>query len=735
MNFKLLTIKLKPYTMIRKFISFLLILALSQITLAREGMWIPMLLEKYNIKEMQSMGFKLTAEDIYSINQASMKDAVMIFGGGCTGELISEKGLLLTNHHCGYSAIQSHSSVQNDYLTNGFWAMSAAEELPNPNLRVTFLKWMEDVTDKVLEGVDQNMTVKERQSIIAGNISEIRKKAVEGTHYSAIIEPFFHGNQYFLFVNEVFTDVRLVGAPPSAIGKFGGDTDNWMWPRHTGDFAVFRIYANSDNKPASYSPDNVPYKPKAFFPISLNGVQEGDFTMVFGYPGSTAQYVTSHHIDMLANMVYPKLVNLRTSKLEVMNRYMESDAAIRIQYAAKNASLSNSWKRWIGEIKGLEKLDVIGKKQQYESAFNQWANGTAELKEQYGSILNQYGEVYADYATYRLVRDYIMEFIGRVGLESVRLAGSFERLLVMSQRENPDIEAISKEKARLQQEIETHFKNYNLQVDKEISFISLEHLKNDLPAKFLPDIFKTIETNYKGRVSDYVSDYFQKSLFINETATVNFFNNIDSKTANRFNSDPAYILFNSLRNAYYDFINPKFVDLQYQIDSLNHIFMAAMMEFEPDRVFYPDANSTLRVSYGNVKGYEARDGIYYRHFTTIEGIMQKDNPDIYDYRVPNKLKELYNNKDYGRYAVGGTVPVCFIADNHTTGGNSGSPVLNSRGELIGINFDRAWEGVTSDLMFNTEQSRNISLDIRYVLFIIDKFAGAGYLLDEMKLIN
>lgn len=721
--------------MIRKFLSFLLILALSQITLAREGMWIPMLLEKYNIKEMQSMGFKLTAEDIYSINQASMKDAVMIFGGGCTGELVSDKGLLLTNHHCGYSVIQSHSSVQNDYLTNGFWAMSAAEELPNSNLRVTFLKWMEDVTDKVLEGVDQNMTVKERQSIIAGNISEIRKKAVEGTHYSAIVEPFFHGNQYFLFVNEVFTDVRLVGTPPSAIGKFGGDTDNWMWPRHTGDFAVFRIYANSENKPASYSPDNVPYKPKAFFPISLNGVQEGDFTMVFGYPGSTAQYVTSHHIDMLANLVYPKLVDLRTSKLEVMNRYMENDAAIRIQYAAKNASLSNSWKRWIGEIKGLEKLDVIGRKQQYESAFNQWANGTAGLKEQYGSLLNQYGEVYADYATYRLVRDYIMEFIGRVGLESVRLAGSFERLLVMSQRENPDIDAISKEKARLQQEIETHFKNYNLQIDKEISFISLEHLKNDLPAKFLPDVFKTIETNYKGRVSDYVFDYFQKSLFINETATVNFLNNIDSKAANRFTSDPAYILFNSLRNAYYDLINPKFVALQHQIDSLNHIFMVAMMEFEPDRVFYPDANSTLRVSYGNVKGYEARDGIYYRHFTTIEGIMQKDNPDIYDYRVPNKLKELYNNKDYGRYAVDGTVPVCFIADNHTTGGNSGSPVLNSRGELIGINFDRAWEGVTSDLMFNPEQSRNISLDIRYVLFIIDKFAGAGYLLDEMKLMN
>ena len=721
--------------MIRKFIPFLLILALSQITLAREGMWIPMLLEKYNIKEMQSMGFKLTAEDIYSINQASMKDAVMIFGGGCTGELISDKGLLLTNHHCGYSVIQSHSSVQNDYLTNGFWAMSAAEELPNSNLRVTFLKWMDDVTNKVLEGVDQNMTVKERQSIIAGNISEIRKKAVEGTHYSAIVEPFFHGNQYFLFVNEVFTDVRLVGAPPSAIGKFGGDTDNWMWPRHTGDFAVFRIYANSENKPSSYSPDNVPYKPKAFFPISLNGVQEGDFTMVFGYPGSTAQYVTSHHIDMLANIVYPKLVDLRTSKLEVMNRYMESDAAIRIQYAAKNASLSNSWKRWIGEIKGLEKLDVIGKKQQYERAFNQWANCTAGLNEQYGSLLNQYGEVYADYATYRLVRDYVMEFIGRVGLESVRLAGSFERLLVMSQRENPDIDAISKEKARLQQEIETHFKNYNLQVDKEISFISLEHLKNDLPAKFLPDVFKTIETNYKGRISDYVSDYFQKSLFVNETATVNFLNNIDSKAANRFNSDPAYILFNSLRNAYYDLINPKFVELQHQIDSLNHIFMAAMMEFEPDRVFYPDANSTLRVSYGNVKGYEARDGIYYRHFTTIEGIMQKDNPDIYDYRVPNKLKELYNNKDYGRYAVDGAVPVCFIADNHTTGGNSGSPVLNSRGELIGINFDRAWEGVTSDLMFNPEQSRNISLDIRYVLFIIDKFAGAGYLLDEMKLMN
>lgn len=721
--------------MFKKFKLLFLIILVSQYVVAKEGMWIPMLLEKYNIEEMQSMGYKLTAEDIYSINQASMKDAVMIFGGGCTGELISDKGLLITNYHCGYSAVQSHSSIKNDYLTNGFWAMSPTEELSNSNLRVTFLKRMEDVTELVLDSINDNMSMTDRQAIIAKNISSIRKKAVEETHYTAVVEPFYDGNQYFLFVNEVFTDIRLVGAPPSAIGKFGGDTDNWMWPRHTGDFSLFRIYANSENKPALYSSDNVPYKSPVHFPISLNGVEEGDFTLVFGYPGRTSQYVTSHHIDMLENLVYPKLVDLRTAKLEVMNRHMEFNQTVRIQYAAKNATLSNSWKRWIGEINGLKKLDVIGKKQLYESTFTEWVNSSEERKQRYGALLESYGSIYNEYAKYRLAHDYLLEFIGRTGLESASLAGAFEKLSVMMQRKDRNEEMISKEKSRVEEEVVKHFKDYYCPIDKEIMLVSLEHFKVDVPQEFHPDIFSFIENNYKGNISDYVNDYFERTAYKDVATVTQLLNDSSSVSLQNMRNDAAFKMFVSMRNTYYNVINPRFEKLKTKIDSLNNIYMAAMMDFEPERVFYPDANSTLRVAYGNVQGYNAADGVYYKYFTTLEGIMQKDNPEVYDYRVPARLKELYKNKDFGRYEVNGTIPVCFIADNHTTGGNSGSPVINSRGELIGINFDRVWDGVTSDLMFNPQQSRNISLDVRYVLFIIEKFADAGYLLDEMTLVN
>lgn len=721
--------------MIKKLKLLFVVALLSQYMMAREGMWIPMLLEKYNIEEMQAMGFKLTAEDIYSINQASMKDAVMIFGGGCTGELISGKGLLITNHHCGYSAIQRHSSVEHDYLTDGFWAMSPQEELPNPNLKVTFLKRMEDVTAQVLEGVTDSMTVKERNSILKANIAEISKKAVERTHYTASVEPFFHGNQYFLFVNEVFTDVRLVGAPPSAIGKFGGDTDNWMWPRHTGDFSLFRIYANQDNQPADYSPENVPYQSPVYFPISLKGVEEGDFTLVFGYPGRTSQYVPSWHIEMLANHVYPKLVDLRTAKLEVMNRYMEEDRAVRIKYAAKNASLSNSWKRWIGEIKGLDKLDVAEKKRAYETRFNQWVNQSADRRERYGNLLNNYEAIYADYTKYRLVRDYLMEYIGRLGLESVGLAGSFERLSTMMQKDKVDEEALNNEKLRLQEEIGKHFRDYHQAVDREITLVSLELFKKEIAPEFLPDVFAVIDSLHNGSIVAYVDHFFENTLFASEEKTRLFLNDFSRDQIQKVQNDPAYQLFRSLRKTYYDRVNSRYMQLGSTLDSLNQVYMAAMMAYEPERAFYPDANFTLRVAYGNVKGYQGADGIRYKHFTTLEGIMQKDNPEVYDYRVPERLKELYRTRDYGRYEVNGTVPVCFIADNHTTGGNSGSPVINANGELIGINFDRAWDGVMSDLMFNPGQSRNISLDVRYVLFIVDKFAGAGYLLDEMTLVE
>ncbi len=722
--------------MLRKSVLTLMAAVMLQVSaLADEGMWIPMLLKQYNIEQMQALGFQLSAEDVYSVNQACLKDAVVIFGRGCTGELISDKGLIVTNHHCGYGQIQYHSSVEHDYLTNGFWAMSQEEELANPGLSVTFLKRMEDVTSAVLEGTTEVMDETERQKVITQNIKSIKEAAIKDTQYKAVLKPFFHGNQYFLFVNEEFTDVRLVGAPPSAIGKFGGDTDNWMWPRHTGDFSMFRIYADKDNKPADYSKDNVPYKPLKHFPVSMKGVNEGDFTMVFGYPGSTYQYVPSYHLQMLTETINPKLIDVRTEKLSIMNRYQGADPKVRIQYAAKNASISNSWKRWIGENRGLEILDAITKKKAYEEKFNAWVAASPERAQKYGHLVEDYSKVYKAYTEYQLASGYISEVAFRNGIEAATLAGSMDVLVKLYEAENRDEAVIQKAKAKLIKSADLFFKNYYQPLDQELAAKLLTLYHENVPAKFQPGVMETINSKYKGDAKKYVDAVYKKTLFHNPTAVENLITTFSEKSIKGLSKDPAYQLYQSFKTTYDDVVYAKLKDYNTELGKLNKAYMAAQMEFESDRVFYPDANFTLRVSYGQVKGYEARDAVYYNHFTTLDGIMEKDNPDIYDYAVPAKLKELYKNKDYGRYEVNGSVPVCFVATNHTTGGNSGSPVLNAEGHLIGINFDRAWEGVMSDLMFNPEQCRNISLDMRYVLFIVDKFAGAGYLLDEMTIVE
>ena len=701
---------------------------------ADEGMWIPMLLKKYNIEQMQQMGFKLTAEDIYSINQASLKDAVMIFGGGCTGELISDKGLLITNYHCGYRQIQQHSSLENDYLTNGFWAMSQQEELANPGLKVTFLKRMEDVTEKVLTGVTDNMEPQERETKIKGNIATIVTEATKDNNFQAIVKPFFHGNQYFLFINEIFKDVRLVGAPPSAIGKFGGDTDNWMWPRHTGDFSVFRIYANKENKPAEYSKDNVPYKPAKHFTISLKELKEDDFTFVFGYPGSTYEYVPSYHLEMLTKYINPKLIDVRTEKLNIMNRFQESDAKIRIQYAAKNAGISNSWKRWIGENRGLAKLNAIEKKHQFEEKFNNWCKADADRDKKYGQLLKQYKNIYDSYAPYRLAASYVSELVFRTGIEITKMAGSFN-MLISAVDKGVDDEKFNHLKASLQNSINGFYKDYYMPLDKEIAVKLLTMYKENVPLQFQPDLYKNIDKSFKGDINKYVNKLYEKSAFRNKESAEELLNSITQKKIKKLKKDPAYKLYTSFKDLYTNSIMQKFHELGLQLKELDRKYMAAQMEFEKDKLFYPDANFTLRVTYGKVKGYEARDAVYYKYYTTIDGVIAKDNPEIYDYDVPEKLKSIYKEKDFGRYEINGTVPVCFVATNHTTGGNSGSPVLNAEGQLIGINFDRAWEGVMSDLMFNPDQCRNISLDMHYMLFLIDKFAGAGYLLDEMTIVE
>jgi len=699
---------------------------------ADEGMWIPLLIEKYNIKLMQEKGFKLSAEDIYSVNKACMKDAIVQFGGGCTGEVISADGLLITNHHCGYGQIQKHSTLDHDYLTNGFWAMSKVEELPNPGLSVTFLKRMEDVTDKVMDGVKEGMLDADRDNLIKSNISAITKNVTEETGYSASVRPFYMGKQYFLFVNESFRDIRLVGAPPSAIGKFGGETDNWIWPRHTGDFSLFRIYADKDNKPADFSKTNVPYKPLYHFPISLKGIKEGDFTMVFGYPGTTSEYVPSYHIDMVKNAINPKMIGIRTKKIEIMEAAMNSDPMIRIQYSAKKSGLANSWKKWIGETQGLEKMGTIAKKEEFENRLTSWINSENSRVIKYGNLLSQYKELYKKLGEYSLVNSYTNEVFFNSGAEAVGFARNIKALAETIKNKVGDDE-INGMKTKLIESARSFFQNYNQATDKKL-FVAVMGLYGQyLDIKWQAPEYVKFNNSCKGNFSAIADKLYDKSVFTDEARFRTFVSGFNSSSINKLDKDVFYLLSVNAGDFLATNVRPELVRLNDELQKLNRDYMSAQMEFEKDRVFYPDANSTLRVTYGTVKGYFSKDAIYFTYYTTLKGIMEKDNPEIYDYNVPEKLRQLYRTKDYGRYIQDGEVPVCFLANNHTSGGNSGSPVINADGQLIGVNFDRAWEGVASDLSYNPEQSRNISLDIRYALFIIDKFAGAGYLLKEMTI--
>jgi hypothetical protein len=699
---------------------------------ADEGMWIPLLIEKYNIKIMQQKGFKLSAEDIYSVNKACMKDAVLSFGGGCTGEVISTEGLIITNHHCGYGQIQEHSSLDNNYLTNGFWAMSNEEELTNPGLTVSFLRSMEDVTAKVLIGVTDGMVAAEREKIITSNINEIKKNAIEGTVYSASVKPFYMGNQFFLFVNETFRDIRLVGAPPSAIGKFGGETDNWIWPRHTGDFSLFRIYADKNNKPAEYSKENVPYKPVYFFPISVKGIKEGDFTMVFGYPGTTAEYVTSYHIDMVKNYINPKMIAIRSRKIEIMEAAMLTDPLIRIQYSAKKSGIANSWKKWIGEIQGLEKMNTIGKKQEYETKFSKWVMEDQTRITKYSTLLPTYKELYSDLKEYSLVNSYTNEVMN--GAEIINFSRSLKTLSDLCESNSSEAEInIAKKNALTSSK--DFFKDFNKSTDKKL-FVAVMTMygENLSPKSQTPEYIK-LKKECKNDFQSLADKLYDRTIFSDEAKFNAFVSGFNKSSVSRLKKDQFYILANDAIEFLTNNVKGELARISGEIQKLNKTYMAAQMEFENEKLFYPDANSTLRVSYGEIKGYKSKDAVWYSYYTTLKGIMEKNNPEIYDYDVPLKLKELYLKKDFGRYAQDGEIPVCFIANNHTTGGNSGSPVINGDGQLIGVNFDRAWEGVASDMAYSPEQSRNISLDIRYALFIIDKFAGAGYLLKEMKIVE
>jgi len=687
---------------------------------ADEGMWIPLLIEKFNIEDMQSKGFKLTAEDVYDINQACIKDAIVIFGRGCTGELVSDEGLLLTNHHCGYGQIQKHSSIKNDYLTGGFWAMNRNEELPNPGLSVRFLERIADVSEPVLDGVTDDMNENERNTIIRQNIDSLKNEAVGESALSAVIRPFYYGNQYFLFVYKEYKDVRLVGAPPSAIGKFGGDTDNWVWPRHTGDFSIFRIYADKNNEPAEYSDNNVPYKPKKFLPISIKGIEEGDFTWVLGYPGGTSQYITSDAIKQIKDVRNPNRVKCRDIRLAVMNAYMDINDTIRIKYASKNARVSNSWKRWRGEIVGLERLNAVNQKEKLESEFTVWAE-----KEGYPNVLPQLEDIYESMEEYVTAYDFYREAI--MAVEIVDFASEFDRLIEMSEMEEKN-EEWDEEIENLKKKTESFFKDYVQTIDEEIFEELLPMYLAHVEAKYHPQL-KT-DSNWE----NYTESLYTLSLFSKKDKLMSMLDSGSEKEIRKLADDPVFEFYQKFNTIYRQEVYPVYDSLGNRANELYRVYMKGLMEME-DKVLFPDANFTMRVSYGEVKGSYPRDGIKYQYYTTLDGVIEKDNPKIYDYDVPDKLKELYQTKDYGMYEVNGTVPLCFIATNHTTGGNSGSPVLDAEGNLIGLNFDRMWEGIMSDMIFDPGHSRNITLDIRYLLFIVDKYAGAKHLIDEMTIIK
>ena len=702
---------------------------------AGEGMWIPMLLEQLNEEEMKAMGMQITAEDIYSMNHSSMKDAVVLFGRGCTAEIISDQGLLLTNHHCGYGQIQKHSSVEHDYLTDGFWAMSREEELPNPGLTVTLMVEMREVTKDVLEGVTEDMTEAERSINIMSNAQAIIADFEKESEYNAFIKSFFSDNAYYMIITEVFRDIRLVGAPPSNIGKFGGDTDNWMWPRHTGDFSIFRIYVGPDGKPAEYSEENVPYEPRYYFPISINGVNEDDFTFVFGYPARTSEYLPSYAIEMITGKQNPGKIRLRETRLDIFNRYADQDPKVRIQYASKNARVSNYWKKMIGENEGIRRMHGIEKKQAFEEEFTEWLNDTPGMEEKYGNLLPAFEDTYATLTPLNVAYDYYRE--AGLAIEAVNFARGFNKLVELSQDKEADPQVIEKETTKLKSLTEAFFKDYYLPVDMEVMAAVMQIYEQDMPDVFTPAFFGQVSSQkYKGDWYAYSEDVLTGSLFTDEQALLELLDNYQAKDYKKFVKDPVFEMYDEFESIYLERIKSGQSQMKVQLDSLQRIFMDAQMEMQPDRRFYPDANFTLRVTYGNVKGYQPKDAVTYNYFTTLEGIMEKEDPQIYDYVVEDRLKELYREKDYGPYADrDGTLHVAFVATNHTTGGNSGSPVLNAKGQLVGINFDRCWEGTMSDLMYDPNVCRNITLDIRYLLFIVDKFAGAGYLIGEMDLVT
>jgi hypothetical protein len=715
----------------KKTVSILIILLISLSFTARadEGMWLLPLLEKLNIGKMTELGLKLSAEDIYSLNKPSIKDAIVIFNGNCTGEIVSDQGLVLTNHHCGYSSIQSHSTLENDYLQDGFWAKTKAEELPNTDMYVRFLVRIEDVTEKVLANVKPGMSESERISAINDVRITLQKSASEESKYVANVTSFYGGNYFYLLVYEDYDDLRLVGAPPSSIGKFGFDTDNWEWPRHTGDFSVFRVYMSPDGKPAQYSKENVPYKPKHYLPVSIKDLNQGDYAMIMGYPGSTQRYATSYEVEEIMKITNPNRIKIRGTRQEILMADMLADPKVNIQYASKYSTSSNYWKYSIGENQGLAKLDVKAKKQETEDQFNKWIAADPSRKEKYGEALIKIQSSIEERAEFRNAQQYISECFS-IGCELFSFNRDANSLVIalktgdkqVINRVVEDIRGISVE----------FYKDYNAPTELKVMKSMLKLYRTDIPSKFQPDFFSTIDKKYKGSTDLYVDNIFAKSIFADQNRFNAFLENPVLKI---IENDPLYITGSSISR-----ISTSIAKESSQFDANlttgRRLWVAALIEMTPEKTQYPDANFTMRLTYGNVQDYNPRDAVTYKYYTTLDGVMEKYKPGDYEFDVPQRLIDLFKAKNFSRYASQkGYMPVCFTTTNDITGGNSGSPVLNGNGELMGLAFDGNWEAMSGNIAFEPALQRTIVVDIRYVLWIMDVYAGAKNLVDEMTIVQ
>ena len=708
-----------------KFLKLLLLFVFVQVSAQQGGMWIPSLLKGMNETEMKNLGMKISDEEIYSTNKSSIKDAVPQFNGGCTSEVISSKGLILTNHHCGFDAIQNHSSVEHDYLTDGFWAYKMEDELPNKDMVVSFVIRIEDVTTKVLDGVASMTTELEKQKKIQENIGILSRTLAKETWQENSIKTFYDGNQYLLFVTETYKDIRLVGAPPSSIGKFGSDTDNWVWPRHTGDFSLFRIYADKNNHPAEYSTDNVPYTPKYFFPISIKGLKENDFTMIMGYPGRTQEYLPSFAVDQIANTLNPAKIEIRDATLKVQNEFMRKDKAIKIQYAAKNATIANSWKKWIGEAKGLKKSDAVGIKQKFEVEFqNRLVKAGKQVE--YGSILSDFEKNYSEIKDYALARDMFNEIVLR-NIEILSVGYKLYQLELIYKTKGE--QSFNDRRNNLINGLVDFYKEYNPVVDQKVFEQLIDIYSKKYPKQFLSPSFENNNT------INLANEVFTKSQLVSYDKIKDLLSGNATSILEKFNNDKGFQVIKAMADSYLKNVAPKYDEINLRNTTTQRNYMKGILELFPKSRIFPDANSTLRVTYGKIKGYKPNDGVVYEPFTYLDGVMEKYIPGDYEFDVSPKLIDLYNKRDYGVYGVNGKMPIDFIATNHTTGGNSGSPTLDANGNLIGLNFDRVWEGTMSDIYYSPEICRNIMVDIRYILFIIDKFAGAENIIKELKIIT